>query len=447
MTTNDYKPRDRVINSISNGIGTITATEEDGSIRVDWDSGFKDARWSAASVNQFIKPAPVKVGDHMRVDAPGWTGETVCTGLVPSILDGSQCVTFTTPDGHNRQALLEFVRAIVAPTPAPVDKPEPFMIGDRVQYGTTDQHTKEYRGLLGTIQRIIGADGRVSGVKWDTKPNVVSHTTSYLHRQPIEPGCFVREKTGANVFGNNRPVEVFEVKDDKVRVQGFLGTFWTDAAKLVRVAAPVVAFDLASGPDASAVAFTRIVNDPAHLKQAQALALAIYVKHFAHADREFKVADNLPHVLDQIDNMTAGMVHNRIEVEAAEYLDKITEFAAWISANIKVPVGSDDVFDIAKRLLDDQKTAIVSMARGIRGEGFISPGAMQAWADQYDPKPFKRGDLVTWGAEAFTGRITTLHPIRDHHEVIILTCNGSNAKEYIGTFVRPAIDLIRHVKS
>lgn len=417
MTTNDYLPGDRVqydanqpgsIAEYRGATGTFKNTDGQTAL-VDWDNHGKN---SNHGIN-YIKPAPVKAGDAIRVNAPGWVGITVCTGVVASELNSEPCATFTTPEGHNRQALLKFVRAVVSPTPAAVVS-EPFMAGDRVQYGDSDQHTKLYRGALGTIKRIINSDGSIIGVQWDSFENEVPHTASYLHRQPIEPGCYVREVTGASVFGNSRPVEVFEVKDDKVQVQGMLGKFWTDAAKLVRVAPYIVGVDLANGPDQTVMAFTRLVTDPALNERITAL-----------------------------------------ETEAAGYLDRITELAHWTAANMNVPVGTDDVFEVVRKVMTEQREAlkaitddIVKTLPTVRQPSKFILDWLARWAPEVLAKPpvqFKRGDKVTWGAEAFTGRITTLHPVRDHHEVIILSCDPrrGDPKEYVGKFTRPAITDLR----
>lgn len=263
---------------------------------------------------------------------------------------------------------------------------------------------------------------------------------SLLKRQPIEPGCWVREVPGSNVFGKQDPVEVFEVDGTKARVKGFLGTFWTDAAKLIRVADPEP--DLASGPDQTV--FVMGVYDPRHLKQAQDLANALHTKHFAETAPDWKVADDLTTVLDQIDNMTAGMIRK----ENHDH-EKLGEF---IMHNVDgEPCQPDEgAVDCAIRVMQEQadslrirNTAIREAAKLLRRINLPGPET-KAWLDQYDPQPtFKRGDLVTWGTGYNNARIIAVPAAISYDEQIeVMFVTGNVAGQ-----TRPVLKSeLRHVK-
>jgi len=123
--TTDMLPGDRVIYKrtspsfiakLEGVIGTITEPKE--AIygfrhpTVMWDDDSEHAVYLLENVH----PAPVKIGDTIRVFAPGWSGVTECLDIVPSLLDGKPCAVFASPDGARRQVnIAQYARAIAKP--------------------------------------------------------------------------------------------------------------------------------------------------------------------------------------------------------------------------------------------------------------------------------------------------------------------------------------------
>lgn len=113
-TTHNFIPGDRFTSigiATKDTGGVIGEALTGGKTMLHWDSG--NAReWSAESIAQWIRPAPITVGSWVRVDAPGWKGKTRIIGRDDLFLH------FYGADGAKRFIREEFARAIAAPAPA-----------------------------------------------------------------------------------------------------------------------------------------------------------------------------------------------------------------------------------------------------------------------------------------------------------------------------------------
>lgn len=181
----------------------------------------------------------------------------------------------------------------------------------------------------------------------------------------------------------------------------------------------------------------RAVEAPAlsdDLKQAQRLATILAEKHFPGA---FTVGDTLSKVLDQIDHMTAHMVR-------AGTLKQMQD--ANIDLTRQLQIAENARLDaIGQR--DEANAAIAEAGILIRKAGAYSTGEIVAWLNKHAKPTFKRGDLVTWGAEAFEGRIIGPAPTVDAPFEVMITrvIHGSPANEYLGKVLTPTLDILRHV--
>jgi len=139
-------------------------------------------------------------------------------------------------------------------------------------------------------------------------------------------------------------------------------------------------------------------------------------------------------------------INQIVRVAEPEAFKQITDFAFWVASEMDQTAGTDDVFDVAKRIMTEQREAIQQAARRIT----VSPPTDEnrAWLAQYAPeklKPvFKRGDLVTWGHGVANARITNAELIdmrfRDTMiEVMYVTSHMT------GTFTAVRLCYLRHV--
>lgn len=239
----------------------------------------------------------------------------------------------------------------------------------------------------------IGSPGAfLSGhlaVKFDHEDRPDFFIRANFERQPIEPGCRVR---------------------------------WLNVKDVVRIG----------------------VHDPRHLMQAQDLARALHAKHFSDVTG-WKPADDLPGVLDQIDNMTAGLT----KTEKLKHLEKrMRDLTDFIRSEIpSEKPRPEEIVDVAIRVMRRQEQALSSMCKLLRSDGPRSMIALDAWLAEYDPQQpvtFKRGDLVTWGAGQIHGRIVGPAPTVQAPWEVIITVGGS--KHQLGNFITPELASLRHVK-
>jgi hypothetical protein len=272
-----------------------------------------------------------------------------------------------------------------------------YLPGDRVRYNANHPGSlRGYRYAVGTFKNPTTLNPSMVTIDWDNAHHGKNsdHGFSFIERQPIEPGCWVRELPGENIFSNHgKPVQVVSVDGYYAEFPGFLGgTLRIGLHRLARVAEPKT-------PEAS----ISIGGISFSVGENGATRVSLEADQFIYNDRRYEAItiDELTERENRVDKLREII---------ALYDGQITNLATFIASEIPgEPSQSEGAIDTAIRIMREQRTAIQTAARRLAKWVKDAPAGYgteesRAWLLNYGTKPepvvFKRGDLVTWGMGA-----------------------------------------------
>jgi hypothetical protein len=265
-----------------------------------------------------------------------------------------------------------------------------YLPGDRVRYNADHPGSLHgYRYAVGTLKNPTTLNPSMITIDWDNAHHGKNsdHGFSFIERQPIEPGCWVRELPGENIFSNpGKPVQVVAVHGYIAEFPGFLGgKLHVDVKRLARVAEPKKVVGIGG------ISFSVGENDMG--------ITTIKAENFIMQS---------PHVQQNKINRLEGELKNMTEKVHSQTLviqQAARRLAKWVK-DAPAGYGTEE-----------------------------SRAWLAANAPELVTPEFKRGDLVTWGDGRIHGRIIGPAPSKDAPFEVIITVSTDEYR--LGKFATP----------